>query len=212
MINERQAKPGDPVYAGDKVTLDGLVVQPLAIDDIIFLALNKPVGVVCTAAKNDRRNIVDHVGHHARVFPVGRLDKDSQGLIFLTNSSPLVNRILQARNGHEKEYVVTVNKDITDDFVSDISSGVPMLETVTAPCKVIRQSCNVFSITLTQGLNRQIRRLCKYHNYAVIKLERIRIMHVSLGDLALGRWREFDSAELSTLLRTLKLPVSEGPL
>ena len=200
-IDGKQAMLGDKVSPGAKVTVDGLGIEPLATDQVIFIALNKPVGVVCTAASTDKRNIIDFVGHSSRLFPVGRLDKDSQGLIFLTNKSGLADKILGAGNPHEKEYRVTVNKAITDDFIAGISSGIPMLGVVTKDCKVVKESQYVFSITLVQGLNRQIRRMCKHYNYAVQKLERVRIMHISLDELAIGKFRDLTEAELSIFLQ-----------
>jgi len=200
-IDGKQAMLGDKVSSGDRVTVDGLAIEPLATDKVICIALNKPVGVVCTAARTDKRNIVDFVGYSCRVFPVGRLDKDSQGLIFLTNKCGLVDNILGAGNHHEKEYLVTVNKEITDEFITGISGGVPMLGVVTKPCKVVKESQYVFRITLVQGLNRQIRRMCKHYNYSVEKLERVRIMHVNLNGLAIGQWRELAEEELAGLFQ-----------
>jgi len=202
-IDGKQAMLGDKVSSGDKVTLDGLAIEPLATDKVICIALNKPVGVVCTAASTDKRNIVDFVGHSCRIFPVGRLDKDSQGLIFLTNKSGLVDNILRAGNHHEKEYRVTVNKVITDDFIAGMSSGVPMLGVVTKECKVVKESQYVFRITLVQGLNRQIRRMCKHYNFSVEKLERVRIMHVNLNGLAIGQWRELAEEELAAVFQSI---------
>ena len=192
---------GDKVSCGDKVTVDGLAIEPLATDKVICIALNKPVGVVCTAASTDKRNIVDFVGYSSRIFPVGRLDKDSQGLIFLTNKCGLVDNILRTGNHHEKEYRVTVNKVITEDFIVGMSGGVPMLGVVTKQCKVVKESQYVFRITLVQGLNRQIRRMCKHYNYSVEKLERVRIMHINLNGLAIGRWRELAEEELAGLFQ-----------
>lgn len=179
------------------MTVDGQTIEPLPTDKTIFIALNKPVGIVCTAAVSDRRNIVDFVGHSSRIFPVGRLDKDSEGLIFLTNRCDLVNNILQAGNHHEKEYLVTVNKIITEELIAGISGGVPMLGVVTKICKVVKESDFVFRITLVQGLNRQIRRMCKHYNYKVEKLQRIRIMHISLDEIPIGEWRDLAEDELS---------------
>lgn len=195
---------GDKVLPGDKVTVNGLTIEPLATDKVIFIALNKPVGIVCTAEKTEKRNIIDFVGHSCRIFPVGRLDKDSQGLIFLTNRCDLVDKILCASNLHEKEYVVTVDKAITDDFIAGISSGVPMFGVVTKQCKAVKESQTVFRITLVQGLNRQIRRMCKHYNYSVEKLERVRIMHIKLNGLSMGQWREFTQEELSALCQELE--------
>ena len=203
-INGKLAMLGDKVSSGDKVTVNGLAIEPLATDKVIFIALNKPVGIVCSAAITEKRNIVDFVGHDSRIFPVGRLDKDSQGLIFLTNRCDLVNRILCAGNHHEKEYLVTVDKEITDDFIAGMSSGVPMLGVVTKECKVVRASRYVFRITLVQGLNRQIRRMCKHYGYSVKKLERVRIMHVRLEGLAVGQWRGLSEEELSVLFQALE--------
>ena len=203
LIDGKQAMLGDQVSAGDKVTVDGVVIKPLASDKVIFIALNKPVGVVCTAESTEKRNIVDFVGYDSRIFPVGRLDKDSQGLIFLTNRCDLVDKIVGAGSHHEKEYLVTVDKEVTDDFIASISSGVPMLGVVTKKCEAVKESQFVFRITLVQGLNRQIRRMCKHYNYSVEKLERVRIMHINLDELAMGQWRKLAEDELAQLVRVL---------
>jgi 23S rRNA pseudouridine2604 synthase len=203
LIDGKQAMLGDQVSAGDKVTVDGLAIEPLASDKVIFIALNKPVGVVCTAESTEKRNIVDFVGHNSRIFPVGRLDKDSQGLIFLTNRCDLVDKIVGADSHREKEYLVTVDKEVTDDFIASISRGVPMLGVVTKQCKAVKESQFVFRITLVQGLNRQIRRMCKHYNYSVEKLERVRIMHINLNGLAMGQWRKLAEDELAQLVRVL---------
>lgn len=195
---------GDKVSPGDTVTVNGLLVEPLSADQVIFIALNKPVGIVCTASNTDKRNIIDFVGHSCRIFPVGRLDKDSQGLMFLTNRCDLVDKIVGADSYHEKEYVVTVNKPITDEFITGISNGVTMLGRVTKKCKVFKVSSNVFRIILVQGLNRQIRRMCRHYNYSVEKLERVRIMHVDLKTLAVGQWRQLSDAELSELIQVVQ--------
>jgi len=211
LINGRRALLGDKVFPGDTVTVEGHAIAPLTSDELIFIALNKPVGVVCTAAPIEKRNIVDFVGHSARVFPVGRLDSDSQGLILLTNQCALVNRMLHAGNLHEKEYRVTVNREITDEFLTGISHGVPILGVVTKPCKVARVSPYVFSITLVQGLNRQIRRMCRHYHYQVEKLERVRIMNIHLNGLPVGQWRELAEGELTELSNALD-PASPGDL
>ncbi|WP_179952216.1 23S rRNA pseudouridine(2604) synthase RluF [Marinicella rhabdoformis] len=200
MINGQLAKLGDQVAEGDVVTVDGEVIEPLADDKVVCIALNKPIGVVCTAASSVKNNIIDHVGYSERVFPVGRLDKDSQGLILLTNKSGLAEFILNSEHEHEKEYLVTVDKSITSEFIQSMSQGVPVLDQVTKPCTVLQESDRVFSITLTQGLNRQIRRMCQYHGFKVEKLERVRIMHVHLNDLPLGHWRELTVSEISVML------------
>ena len=200
---------GDKVSPGDQVIVNSLPVEPLSTEQVIFIALNKPVGVVCTADSTDKRNIIDFVDHRCRVFPVGRLDKDSQGLIFLTNRCDLVDKIVGADSHHEKEYVVTVNKPITDEFIARMSNGVPMLGRVTKACKVFKESAFVFRIILVQGLNRQIRRMCQHYHYSVEKLERIRIMHVDLKSLAAGQWRQLPEAELSELIQVLEGPIHD---
>jgi 23S rRNA pseudouridine2604 synthase len=202
-IAGKQAMLGDKVFPGEEVTLNGEIINPLAADKIIFIAMNKPVGIVCTAEKTEKRNIIDFIDHSSRIFPIGRLDKDSQGLIFLTNRCDLVDKILSAGNQHEKEYVVTVDKEVTEEFITSISNGVPMLGVVTKQCKVVKESQYVFRITLVQGLNRQIRRMCTHYNYGVEKLERVRIMHINLKGLSIGQWRNFAEKELSELYQVL---------
>ena len=204
MVNGRQAQLGEKVAPEDDVTVNGALVRPLTADQVVFVVLNKPVGVVCTAAPSDKRNIVDYVGHSSRIYPIGRLDKDSQGLIFLTNRCDLVDRILDAGNQHEKEYLVTVNTVITDEFMAGMRSGVPLLGVVTKQCKVIQESQHVFRIILVQGLNRQIRRMCKHFHYSVKKLERVRIMHIELSDLLVGEWRDWGVDELAVFIETLE--------
>ena len=199
-IDGRRATTGDQVYPGSVVKVNGQVVEPLEEEDLVFIALNKPVGIVSTTESSEKANIVDFVKHGARIFPIGRLDKDSQGLIFLTNNGDLVNRILRASNHHEKEYLVTVDKPITDDFLAGMSGGVRILGQTTKPCRVVRESRFVFNITLVQGLNRQIRRMCEVFGYEVVKLERIRIMNVTLKGLALGDWRDLTEQEVATIL------------
>ena len=194
---------GEKVYPGDSVTLRGQSINRLPPDKVIFILLNKPVGVVCTAARTDKRNVVDFVNHTSRIYPVGRLDKKSEGLLFLTNRCDLVDKILRADNRHEKEYVVTVNKEITDDFMVGMSGGVPMLGVVTRRCETVKESRFVFRITLTQGLNRQIRRMCRHHGYRVEKLERVRIMHLTSADLIPGQYRELTDNELLNLYQAL---------
>ncbi len=211
-IDGRRATPGDQVFPGSVVKVNGRVVEPLALEaeDLVFIALNKPVGIVSTTEPGEKANIVDFVKHGARIFPIGRLDKDSQGLIFLTNNGDLVNRILRASNQHEKEYRVTVNKPITDDFIAGMGGGVPILGEVTRKCRVVKESRFVFNITLVQGLNRQIRRMCEVFGYDVVKLERIRIMNVSLKGLATGDWRDLTSAEVATILSLTEQSSSEA--
>ena len=172
------AETGMKVSKSNIVTIDNKVIKNT--NNLIYIALNKPVGITCTTEKSVKGNIVDFVNHNKRIFPIGRLDKDSQGLIFLTNDGDIVNKILRAGNNHEKEYIVTVDKRITNDFIHKMSNGVPILDTVTKKCTVKKISDFKFNIILTQGLNRQIRRMCSYFNYNVVKLERIRIMNVKL--------------------------------
>jgi len=198
-INGKRATTGDQVFPGDLVRVNGQIIDPQEEDDLIFIALNKPVGIVSTTESSERGNIVDFVNHGARIFPIGRLDKDSQGLIFLTNNGDLVNKILRASNNHEKEYLVTVNKPITDAFINGMSNGVPILGRITKKCKIVKESTFVFNITLIQGLNRQIRRMCEHFGYEVTRLERIRIMNVSLKGLALGDWRDLTEKEINTI-------------
>ncbi|WLI73656.1 23S rRNA pseudouridine(2604) synthase RluF [Halomonas alkalicola] len=211
-IDGRRATPGDQVFPGSVVKVNGQLVEPLELEeeDLVFIALNKPVGIVSTTEPSEKANIVDFVGHGARIFPIGRLDKDSQGLIFLTNNGDLVNRILRASNQHEKEYRVTVNKPITDDFIAGMGGGVPILGEVTKKCPVVKESRFVFNITLVQGLNRQIRRMCEVFGYEVVKLERLRIMNVTLKGLAEGDWRDLTPAEVSTILAMTEHSTSEA--
>ena len=208
-INGKPAQIGDQVKAGDEVKVNGQLLEPQDAEEFIFIALNKPVGIVSTTESSDKNNIVDFVNHSSRIFPIGRLDKDSQGLIFLTSNGDLVNKILRAGNNHEKEYLVTVNKPITDEFIAGLSNGVPMLGVTTKKCKVVKESTFVFNITLVQGLNRQIRRMCEYFNYEVTKLNRSRIMNISLKGLPVGDWRELQEDELKTLLDSIKHSSSE---
>jgi 23S rRNA pseudouridine2604 synthase len=168
-------------------------------DEPVYIAFNKPIGIVCTTDNVvERDNIIDFIGYPTRIFPIGRLDKPSEGLIFLTNDGDIVNKILRARNNHEKEYIVTVNKPITRDFIEEMSNGVPILDTITRKCEVEPIDKNVFRIVLTQGLNRQIRRMCEYMGFKVTKLNRIRIMNISL-DVPVGKWRHLTKDELAEI-------------
>ncbi|MGU8580526.1 23S rRNA pseudouridine(2604) synthase RluF [Clostridium perfringens] len=198
-IDGLKATTGMKVSKGQSVSIDG---KPLKVEnELVYIALNKPVGITCTTESKIKGNIVDFINHEKRIFPIGRLDKDSQGLIFMTNDGDIVNKILRAGNNHEKEYIVTVNKPITDEFIKGMSNGVPILGTVTKKCLVKKESKNSFRIILTQGLNRQIRRMCEYFGYEVKKLERIRIMNVSLGNLKIGSWRYLTKKELAEINR-----------
>lgn len=200
-INGAMANLGSLVESGDKVYIDGKPIGKKRKP--VYIALNKPVGITSTTERHVRGNIVDFVNHPERIFPIGRLDKDSQGLILLTNDGDIVNRILRAENNHEKEYVVTVNKPITHTFVQGMTRGVRILGTVTKPCKIRAIDNKTFIIILTQGLNRQIRRMCKAFGYEVVKLKRIRIMNIRLGDLKIGKWRNITKKELDELLKDL---------
>ncbi|MWJ29054.1 23S rRNA pseudouridine(2604) synthase RluF [Halomonas sp. ZH2S] len=211
-INGKRATTGDQVFSGDLVKVNGQTIEPQEEDDLILIALNKPVGIVSTTEPSEKDNIVDFVKHGARIFPIGRLDKDSQGLIFLTNNGDLVNKILRANNSHEKEYQVTVNKPITDEFIAGMSGGVPILGKVTKKCPVVKQSANVFTITLVQGLNRQIRRMCEYFGYEVTQLIRYRIMNVSLKGLALGDWRDLTQREVETIIALTEQSTSQADM
>lgn len=208
-INGKRASVGDQVFAGDIVKVNGQLIEPRNEDDLVLIALNKPVGIVSTTEDGERDNIVDFVNHSKRVFPIGRLDKDSQGLIFLTNHGDLVNKILRAGNDHEKEYIVTVNKPVTEEFIRGLGAGVPMLGTVTKKCKVKKEAPFVFRITLVQGLNRQIRRMCEHFGYEVTKLERTRIMNVNLKGLPPGEWRDLTDDELIALFKLIEDSSSE---
>ncbi len=202
-VNGKRAEIGTSVTKKDKVLLNGLLIEPKKQEDFVVIALNKPRGIVSTTDRMESDNIANYIGYHERIFPIGRLDKDSQGLIFLTNNGDIVNKILRAGNAHEKEYIVTVNRPITDDFIEKMSSGIPILGRVTKKCKVEKISEFVFSIILVQGLNRQIRRMCEYLNYEVTKLERIRIMNISLSGIPLGDWRYLNSKEMDILNDTI---------
>lgn len=206
LINGKRAEIGTMVTKTDKVMVNGLLIESKVEEDFVIIALNKPPGIVSTTDRMERDNIVNYIGYHERIFPIGRLDKDSQGLIFLTNDGDIVNKILRAGNKHEKEYIVTVNRPITDDFIKRMSGGIPILGEVTKKCKVEKISEFVFRIILVQGLNRQIRRMCEYLRYEVVKLERIRIMNVSLKGIGLGDWRFLDENEM----RQLKAAIADS--
>jgi 23S rRNA pseudouridine2604 synthase len=196
-VNGARAVLGTQVNEGDDVRVDGerAGVRPPRV----YIALNKPAGIECTTDREVPDNIVDFVGHTERIFPVGRLDKDSEGLILLTNDGDIVNTILRAENEHEKEYVVAVDRPLTQDFLAGMARGVPILDTVTNPCRLTAVGRNTFRIVLTQGLNRQIRRMCEHFGYTVRSLRRVRIMNVHLGQLPVGQWRNLTPAELRGL-------------
>jgi 23S rRNA pseudouridine2604 synthase len=197
-VNGALAVLGTQVHDGDDVRVDG---QPLrAKPRRVYLALNKPIGIECTTDRDVPGNIVDFVGYPERIFPIGRLDKDSEGLILLTNDGDIVNTVLRAEHEHEKEYIVAVDRPLTPAFLAGMAAGVPILDTVTNPCRLTQVGRNTFRIVLTQGLNRQIRRMCEHFGYTVRRLQRVRIMHVHLGTLPVGKWRELDARELRGLL------------
>ena len=217
-INGVVPELGTKVGPDDEVRIDGKLIREKR-EKPIYLAFNKPVGIECTTNLEVRNNIVDYINYPTRIFPIGRLDKASEGLIFMTNDGDIVNKILRARNNHEKEYTVTVNKLITDRFIERMANGVPILDTVTRKCKVEKISSTTFKIILTQGLNRQIRRMCEYLGYEVTALKRIRIINISL-DVPVGRYRDLTDAEIKELNALIEpsskteeasLPKTEAP-
>jgi 23S rRNA pseudouridine2604 synthase len=198
-INRKLAEPGSQVEEWDEVRVDDKPIKNKP--KLVYLALNKPVGITSTTERHIKGNIVDFVNHPLRIFPIGRLDKDSDGLILMTNDGDIVNKILRAEGKHEKEYIVTVDKPLTANFLRGMSEGVEILDTKTLPCKVYKESKYVFRIILTQGLNRQIRRMCSTFDYNVKKLQRIRIMNIHLGNLPIGKWRDLTKEELHQLFK-----------
>ena len=200
-INGIVAVQGSKVLDGDVVEVNGRKVTPE--DDMVYIAFNKPLGITCTTDTRDPSNIIDYIGFDERIFPVGRLDKNSSGLILLTNDGSIVNKLLRAENGHEKEYLVTVNHPYDKNFIKSMESGVPVLGQLTLPCRIKPAGDRSFKIILHQGLNRQIRRMCEYLGYKVTKLKRIRFMNIMLGDLETGKWRYLTSAEKKELLKDI---------
>ncbi|RPG62456.1 MAG: pseudouridine synthase [Flavobacteriaceae bacterium TMED220] len=204
IINNIQAELGQKINFNDKIFIDGEIINHNKNKKLIYIAFNKPAGIVCTTdTKIEKDNIIDYINFPSRIFPIGRLDKLSQGLIFLTNDGDIVNKILRAKNYNEKEYIVDVNKPITKDFISKMSKGIPILDTITRPCSVTQLHKKKFKIILTQGLNRQIRRMCEHLNYRVLNLKRVRIMSICL-DVEIGKWRYLTSAEISQINKSLK--------
>lgn len=201
-INGMVPEMGTKVSSTDEVRVDGKLIREKT-EKPIYLAFYKPVGIECTTNQNVRDNIVDYINYPQRIFPIGRLDKASEGLIFMTNDGDIVNKILRARNNHEKEYIVTVNRPITEKFIERMGNGIPILETVTRKCKVEQISQYVFRIILTQGLNRQIRRMCEYLDYEVVALKRIRIINISL-DIHVGRYRNLTDEEVEQLNKLIE--------
>ncbi len=203
-INGKVPEMGTKIIVGDQVKVDGeLILQPT--EKLVYIAFNKPIGIVCTTdTRVEKDNIIDYINYPKRIFPIGRLDKPSEGLIFLTNDGDIVNKILRARNHHEKEYLVTVKTPITKRFIQKMSNGIPILDTITRKCFVEQMSQFQFKIILTQGLNRQIRRMCEYLGYEVTKLKRTRIMNVSL-DVPTGAWRDLTDIELKEINKSVEI-------
>ncbi len=202
LINKKIATIGSMVKSGDRVYVNNRLIEPE--EQKIYIAFNKPMGITCTTDKDDPTNIIDYIRYPKRIFPIGRIDKDSEGLILLTNDGDIVNRILRVDNEHSKEYVVTVNRKITDSFVEEMSSGVSIHNTLTLPCQVERINENTFSITLIQGLNRQIRLMCEALGYEVVNLKRIRVMGITSKGIGVGNYRELSSKEIEGLLKATK--------
>lgn len=202
LVDGRKGVLGDKILPGMKVIADG---HDLTGDsEKVYIVLNKPAGIVCTADPREPMNVVDYINYPARIFPVGRLDKDSEGLLLMTSDGEIVNRLLRAAGGHEKEYEVEVDRPVTREFLEKMMAGVEILDTVTLPCKVRKTGERSFNIILIQGLNRQIRRMCEALGYNVRKLRRIRIMNIKLGNMQPGQWRDVTNEELTTLMRELE--------
>jgi len=198
-INDLPTRLGNRVRKGDIVKIDNKSLK--SKPETIYIAFNKPVGIVSTTDVKEKNNIINFIDHHMRLFPIGRLDKPSEGLIFLTNDGDIVNKILRAGNNHEKEYIVTLDRKITDSFLKKMSNGIPILGTITKKCEITKINDRTFKIILIQGLNRQIRRMCNYLGYNVTKLKRIRIMNVKLGKLPIGQWRELKKEEINLIMK-----------
>ena len=202
LIDGRVGVLGDRILPGMRVTVEGVSVT--GESEKVYIALNKPRGIVCTADPREPMNVVDYIGHPQRIFPVGRLDKDSEGLLLLTSDGEIVNRILRAAGGHEKEYEVMIDRPVTTEFLQKMSAGVPLLDTVTLPCRIRKTGPRSFNLILVQGLNRQIRRMCEALGCNVVSLKRIRIMNIRLGRLETGHWRNLTAPELKQLLGALE--------
>ena len=197
-VNGKIAELGTKVISDDKIVVEGVLIKK-GQKDMVYIALNKPKGIVCTTDESiEKNNIISFINYHKRIFPIGRLDKNTEGLILLTNDGDIVNKILRSKNNHEKEYEVSVNKSLTNDFIQKMSSGIPILGTKTKKCSVKKIKKNKFKIILTQGLNRQIRRMCNYLDYKVTDLKRIRIMNITLST-STGKWRYLTQNELEDL-------------
>ena len=209
-IDDKRATIGMRVLPGQKVKVHGELIENEI--EPIYIAFNKPVGIVSTTDIAEKDNIVEYISHEQRIFPIGRLDKDSQGLIILTNDGDIVNKILRVGNNHKKEYIVRVNKPITKAFLTQMAQGVPILDRVTRRCEIVEINPYTFQISLIQGLNRQIRRMCEYFDYEVTKLERIQIMNIKLGNLGQGNWRNLTADELEELFDLLEKSKDETPV
>ncbi|HPY63362.1 MAG TPA: pseudouridine synthase [Bacillota bacterium] len=204
-INGHNAVAGAKVQDGDVITIDGIVVTLPHENNRVYIAFNKPVGITCTSDLRRKDNIISYINYPKRIFTVGRLDRDSSGLILLTDDGDLAYRLTRTEHGHEKEYRVSVDKRITSSFIEGMQKGVPILDTITLPCRVWQTGEKEFRIVLTQGLNRQIRRMCEYFQYTVNDLERTRIMHIALGAQPVGSWRELTPKETQELLRLIRI-------
>jgi 23S rRNA pseudouridine2604 synthase len=203
-VNGVYAVMGQKVTGQEEIQVNNKIIKKLENKKHIYIAFNKPVGIVCTTdTKREKDNIIDYINYPTRIFPIGRLDKPSEGLIFLTNDGDIVNKILRANNQHEKEYVVEVNKPVTKDFIKKMGEGVPVLDKITNKCKIKQTGKKTFKIILTQGLNRQIRRMCEYFDYRVVFLKRIRIMNIKL-DIPVGEYRDFTKSELNQINQLVK--------
>ena len=196
-VNGRVPELGTKVTPSDVISVNGKVIVKEV--ENVYLAFNKPIGITCTTELHIKDNIIDYINYPERIFPIGRLDKPSEGLIFLTNDGDIVNKILRSKNSHEKEYVVTVNKTITDEFIQKMGNGIPILDTITDKCEVSKINNTSFNIVLTQGLNRQIRRMCEHLGYEVKTLKRVRIMNISIDGIKKGEYRSFTSDELKQI-------------
>ena len=203
-VNGVYAVMGQKVTGQEEIQVNNKIIKKLENQKHIYIAFNKPVGIVCTTdTKREKDNIIDYINYPTRIFPIGRLDKPSEGLIFLTNDGDIVNKILRANNQHEKEYIVEVNKPVTKDFIKKMGEGVPILDKITNKCKIKQTGKKTFKIILTQGLNRQIRRMCEYFDYRVVFLKRIRIMNIKL-DIPVGEYRDFTKSELNQINQLVK--------
>ncbi|RYU82858.1 23S rRNA pseudouridine(2604) synthase RluF [Hymenobacter persicinus] len=203
-VNGKRAKIGDQVSRKDKVVVNGQHIEPRAPEDAIYIAFNKPPGITSTTETSVKDNIIRYIKHSERIFPIGRLDKDSQGLILLTSDGDIVNKILRAGNKHEKEYIVMVDKPIRDEFIEGMSNGVSIMGIMTQKCEVKKETNYIFRITLIQGMNRQIRKMCEAFGYEVVQLERIRVMNITLKGLGVGDWRELTEKELAGIMEMTK--------